>query len=369
MYNPSTHTFRTPARPHPTEVNRINSSEKLVGRNGDLNASNRQDMLKTVAEFFQRLSAGEIMSPAEQYNATKQQLTSSERREMVTAAFRDESGRAWAELGSAIGTELYETANREGFMRRLLMRADVVMGGIPRIPFSFKSSTGYEAASAAAIQPILVRNKYLLPPEFYVEAHIWVEEREIYQTTGDILEEKLLEGQEQVMVKEDQVLINLANATQGIANNPFQISGGLTPQNLGLMRQSILQWNLPTDTLLFSADIWTDITTNTSFGTFYDPVSQFEVVQNGVIGRLLGMTLISDAYRVAQLRVLRPGQLFLFSRPEYLGAYTERGPVVANEVNASAAGHGVPARGWHLWELISMTMPNGRAVVTATRTV
>ncbi len=369
MYNPTTHTFRSPSKPHPTEVTRVNSKEKLVGSNGNLNASDRNDLLRTIGEFFNGLSSGKIMSTEEQIRASKTQITASERREIVQAAYKDETGRAWAELGDAIGTELYETANREGFMRRILMRADVVMSSIPRIPFSFKSSVGFEASSPAQIQPIYVRNKYLLPPEFYVTSHIWVEEREIYQTTGDILEEKLLEGQEQIMVKEDQVLINLANASQGIANTPFQIEGGLTPQNLGLMRQSMLQWNLPTDTLLFASDVWTDITTNTSFGTFYDPVSQFEVVQNGVIGRILGMTLVSDAYRVPELKVLAPGQLYLFTRPEYLGAYTERGPVVANEVNASAAGHGVPARGWHLYEIISVTLPNGRGVVTATRTV
>jgi hypothetical protein len=108
-----------------------------------------------------------------------------------------------------------------------------------------------------------------------------------------------------------------------------------------------------------------DITTNTTFGSFYDPVSQYEVVQTGYIGRILGISMITDAFRVPQQKVLNQGDIYLLTSPEFLGAYTDRGPVVANEVNASQSGHGVPARGWHLYELMSMTVANSRGVVFA----
>ena len=79
----------------------------------------------------------------------------------------------------------------------------------------------------------------------------------------------------------------------------------------------------------------------------------------------LGISLVTDAYRVPQQRVLNLGDMYLLTSPEFLGAYTDRGPVVANEVNASSAGHGVPARGWHLFETMSMTVPNSRGLVYA----
>jgi hypothetical protein len=205
----------------------------------------------------------------------------------------------------------------------------------------------------------------LLPPEFYIEAHLWVEEREIYQSPGDILEEKLMEGQEAIMTREDAVMVSLFNAQVGGSNAPLTIVGGFTPQNLGLMRSELLQWNLPATLLFFASNVLNDITTNTTFGTFYDPVSQYEVVQTGFIGRILGISLITDAYRVPQQKVLNAGDIWLLTSPEFLGAYTDRGPVVANEVNASASGHGVPARGWHLFETMSMTVANSRGLVYA----
>ena len=354
---------------HATEANIFGSKEKIVGRGGEINASSRADLLKNIGQLLTEMGDGRVMSLAEAAEAAPERvLTTAQAHEAIVAAYNQaKSGdsRAWMELGQSIGTELYETANREGLMRRALMRADVVQGSIPRIPFAFKTSFAWEASSAASIQPTLVRNKYLLPPEFYIEAHLWVEEREIYQSPGDILEEKLMEGQEAIMTREDAVMVSLFNAQVGGSNAPLTIVGGFTPQNLGLMRSELLQWNLPATVLFFASNVLNDITTNTTFGTFYDPVSQYEVVQTGFIGRILGISLITDAYRVPQQKVLNAGDIWLLTSPEFLGAYTDRGPVVANEVNASASGHGVPARGWHLFETMSMTVANSRGLVYA----
>jgi hypothetical protein len=170
-----------------------------------------------------------------------------------------------------------------------------------------------------------------------------------------------------MMVREDRIWKSLADQVAGLANTPITIVGGFTPQNLGLMRSQIMQWQLPTNMLTFASDVLNDITTSTSFGAWYDPVSQYEIVQTGYIGKLLGIQLLTDAFRVPQLKVLNQGQIYLTSQPDYHGAYTDRGPVTANEQNASQSGHGVPARGWHLYEVLSMVLANARSVVSALR--
>jgi hypothetical protein len=150
-----------------------------------------------------------------------------------------------------------------------------------------------------------------------------------------------------------------------VSNPLTTIIGGFTPQALQVMRSNLLAQNLPADTCLFASNIWDDILTNTAFTNFYDPVSQYEIVQTGVIGRVLGMTLLSDSYRVPQLRVLNQGEIYVLPRPEFLGGYTSRGPVIANEVNAATNGQGIPARGWYLYEILSMAAPVPQAVVKA----
>jgi hypothetical protein len=356
---------RAPARMHPLEF-KLPGSNHLIGRNGEISANDKKELLRNIAMMFQAMSQGEMRAGST--NEPSREVIAAERRQALVAAYNDRGGRSFQDLGTAIGMELYETANRDGFMRRFLMKADVQQGSIPRIRFSFKTQYAVAASSAAQIQPLMVRSKFLLPPEFYVEDYLLIEEREINQSSGDILEEKLLEAQEAVMVREDTIWKNLANALVGAANQQVNVVGSFTPQAMQVMRQQITAWGLTADTMLFASDVWSDILTNSSFTQFFDPVSQYEVVQTGVIGRVLGLTLISDAYRVPQLKVLNQGEIYMVTRPDYHGAYTDRGPVTAQEINGQANGMGVPARGWYLWEQLSMTVPNARSLVKAVRT-
>jgi len=366
-------TLRNPqARPqgiHPTEMKlRNGQGSYLVGRGGEINANDKRELLQNIAEFFNAMSRGEVRASTGEDSELDRQAAKRERKEALTAAYYEQGGRSFQDIGVAIGAEIYETANRDGFMRRFLMRADVAQGSVPRIRFTWKTQFAVAASSATQIQPLMVRSRFLMPPEFYIEDYVMIEEREISQSSGDILEEKLLEGQEAIMVQEDKIWKRLVDALVGAGNQQVNIIGSFTPAALQVMRSQVVSYGLTADTLLFASDLWSDFVSGTNFTQFYDPVSQYEIVQTGVIGRILGLTLISDAYRVPQLKVLQPGEMYMVSRPEYHGAYTDRGPVVAQEVNGQANGMGVPARGWYMWEQMSMVIPNARSFVKAVRT-
>jgi hypothetical protein len=59
--------------------------------------------------------------------------------------------------------------------------------------------------------------------------------------------------------------------------------------------------------------------------------------------------------------------MYMVTRPDYHGGYTDRGPVVANEIDNKANGNGSPSRGWYLSELLSMVLANPRSFVRITR--
>ena len=358
--------LRSANKLHPTEAKTASGLEHLIGRNKEINANDKGELLKNIAHLFQQMAAGVVMQSNE-VTAAEAVEKRKARNEALCAAYNDRGGRQFQDLGTAIGAEIYETANRDGFMRRLFQKADVQQGTIPRIRFAYKTQYAVAASSAVTVAPLNARSKFLLPPEFYITDNLLIEEREISQSSGDVLEEKLLEAQEAIMVREDNLWKLIVNKLVGAANQLVTIVGAFSPSALQSMRNQIQAWGLPADTLLFANDIWNDILTNSQFTQFYDPVSQYEIVQTGVIGRVLGLTLISDAYRVPQLRVFNQGEMYLVSRPEYHGAYTDRGPVTAQEINAAANGQAVPARGWYLWEQMSMVSPNARSIVKATR--
>lgn len=358
---------------HPKELKIDGTKEHLVGRDGNLNAYDRFDAMQKVNMLVQANATGMLMNDAQAkrlglVTAADRAQRAKERKEAVLSAYHSPDNRDWQALGADMGNYLYETADREGLMRRLFKRCEVTQGNYPRIPVLYKNVFGFVASSASMIEAQHVRNKFLMPPEIYFEAFPVIGERDLAQSPGDLLEAKLLEAQEATMAAEDRLAFKLINKVVGASNPAITIQGGLTPANLGLMRSQILSWNLPVSTLVFASDLWTDITTNTSFGAFYDPVTQYEIVQTGVLGRILGMQIVSDAFRVPPQKVLNQGQLYLFTEPEYLGGYTDRGPIVANEINASALGLGYPGRGWHMWELLSLALVGGRGVAYAQRT-
>lgn len=339
-------------------------TERLVGSNGHINATSKQDLSKTLAALANAVSSGDITL------SRHAELSTAEKKEVVAktnASFKDAYERAkagdsrpWAEVGAAIAGELTEVADRAGFMRRMFHRVEVAQGNIPRIRVRAKSTSAIAASSATQYYPIQARDKYLYPPEFYIKANIRVEEREIAQATGDILEDKYFEAQEQMMRKEDQIWKTLADSYVGISNSLQYLAGGLTPSSLSNMVQQVQRWNLIAYNFVMANDVIQDITGSVAFGSWFDPVSQYEIVQTGKIGTLLGLNLITDAYREPRLKVLNAGETYVTATPDTHGAFTERGPIQSVPVDSFQEGN--PARGWSMWELTAMVLHNSRSL-------
>jgi hypothetical protein len=355
-------TLRSDQKLHPTELK--HGDTHLVGRNKEINASSKADLITQVGNFVTQLQSGNVMTAAEQ---EQYKVTAATKRKAIVAAYNDHSGTSFQSIGAALALEVSELANREGFMRRFLQRQDLEQGQTPRVKVNFKSQIAIVASTAANVNPAFVRSKWVHPPEFYIEDYLVIEQRDINQSQSDIMEEKLLEGQEAIMVAEDRVLKKLVDRTVGTNNQLINVVGSFTPQALQALRAQVTNWGLPVANLLFASDVWSDFLVSTGFISFYDPVSQYELIQTGMLGRILGMNLISDATRAPTLRVLKPGEIYVFSSPEYVGSYTDRGPVVANEINNMANGNGSPSRGWYMMEELSMVVTNPRGVGKAIR--
>jgi len=359
-------TFRSSRRPAipGTEYKRPGSVERIVGNNGHINANNKADLMSQIQALITASNSGSVdMTQAESNKVT----AAANREKLVTAwdAWSAGDRKPWTVLGSAIGAELSVAADRDGFMRRVLLQGDVTQGSLPRVRVKQKNVIGAMATGPTTLTATVVRDNYLLPPEFYVVANVRVEEREIAQGSGDILEDKFFEGNEAVMVREDRQLKNLLDSTIGLYNSQQILAGGLSPATFSAMRSSVTRWNIPAQTALMASDLWQDITGNSLFAQWFDPVSQYEIVTTGYLGQILGLGLITDAFRQPTLKVLNAGEIYVLGAQEMLGAYTTRGPVNATPQDNYA--DGVPARGWSFWELLTETVANGRAVVKGIR--
>lgn len=336
-----------------------NRSERAVGQNGDINASSKLDLMQNIAKLLEVSSTTGVDSDAQ---ATKREQAGL-RRNAVIAAFN--SADAHAELGELMGDDLYQAGNREGFMRRFLLRQELSQGQHPQVWLRMKNVTAKIASSPSRIQTQLVRDNVIYPPEFTISARPFIEKRLLDQSVSDVLDEKYIESLEGIMVGEDRVMYNLAKSTVGVENAQTQTVGSLDPTTLSVMRNLVTRFNIPATAWWIANDIWQDIVGNSGFQQIIDPVSKFELLNTGLLGRVLGMEIFSDGYRHPQHKVLSKGEHFVMGKAENLGQYTDRGGIDSQPIDGAT--EGIPGKGWFLSEGISVAVVNSRAIAFGRR--
>lgn len=351
--------FKTPVVAA-TELRRAAGGERFVGRDGNLNASSQKDLFKQMAAFLDQVSATGAMTETAATAAEK----SNARREALTAAFHNKD--AHAELGEVLADELYQAANREGFMRRFLAKQDLKQGQMPHVKMRMKNVVASVVTSPVQVHAQVIRDNTYTPPEFNIVTRPFVEDREIQQSLGDVLEEKFLEAQEGVMVAEDRLWRSLALQQVGISNPLTNVVGTMTAGGLMALRNQVGRWNIPVTSWLVANDLWNDIVGDTSFQQVIDPVSKYELLLTGQLGVIYGMTILSDAYRHPEHKVLEQGEMFIVGDPINHGQYTDRGGVTSQPIDITT--EKVPGRGWVFSELMSMVIANSRSVARAIRT-
>lgn len=330
---------------------------RAIGLNGEINASNKRDLLANSRALMEAASAGEV-------SAEERLFTARRNKELVTAAFRDHS--AHQVLGERMADEIYMTANRKGFARRFLNRMELKQGDIPRFPVRKKNVTAFLTTGPTKVETEVVTDKWLLPAEVEIRARPFVPQVEINQSPSDVLEEKYVEALEAIMVGEDRYWYNLSKMTIGVDNNMSLVSGTLNPLSLMSVRQQVAQWGLKAAYCLMASDLFIDIVGDVDFYNAIEPVARHELVMTGQLGTLYGMTLISEAYRHPEHKVLSVGEFAIVSDPLTHGAYSDRGGV--DSVPIDGVTEKIAGRGWLLSEAVAFAIANSRSVAWALRT-
>lgn len=357
MKNKTGVTFRKPIVA--TELKRKGGG-RMVGQNGELNANNKKDLLASISQFLEIASNNGVIT---EEAAVQREDVAKLHKQLVTAAFSSKDSHA--ELGATIADELYISANREGFMRRFLGYQELTQGNIPRVKMRLKNTVATVSGAPTQVFSQIVRDNTYYPPEFNITSRPFIEEREIQQSVGDVLEEKFVEAQEAMMVAEDRTWYTMATKTVNQANPFTTVTGTLSPSSLMAVKTLVTRWNIPAAYWLLASDIWNDIVGDTQFSNLIDPVSKHELLLTGQLGNILGMSLYTDAYRHPQHKVLNQGEFFIIGDAVNHGQYTDRGGV--NSIPIDGSTEKVAGRGWMLTELLSMVITNARSVAKARR--
>lgn len=341
-----------------TEYKFGDSSTRLVASNGEINASDKRDALVQAQRLMAAVANGDVTTE----DRVEEEAAKKERAQMLKAAFADP--KVHREIGENMAQTIYMTGNRSGFMRRFLNRIELRQGDIPRFEVEKKDVTAFWCAGPTRIETELLTSKWMTPPELSIITRPFVPQNEINQSNTDVLNRKYMAALEAIMVTEDRLWYNLAKATVGVDNEKTVIAGQLTPTALMSVRQKVAQWGLKVPYLLMASDLFVDMV-NADFSNAIEPVVRHELVVTGQLGSLYGMTLISEAYRHPEHKVLSQGEMVAVADPITHGAYSDRGGVNASPIDI--LNEKVHGRGWIIDESIALSIANSRSVALAVR--
>ncbi len=340
-------------------------SRMLDEQTGEINAGSKADAVKIISQLMALANSGEIQKQGPQVsNSAARSQELEERRELLAAAKNDPA--LWASLGASVALQIQEQRDRMGFMRRILQGTTLRQGDLSRIIVQQYDATAVVATSSAKVEYQVIRSNGGLPiPEFEIIGNLRVENIDLQQIGGDLLDNVYNQGIQAIMVGEDRLVKAALDATVNTRNAITYISGSLTPAVLGTLRQQVAGWGLPATTALISNDYWADIMGSTEFSSFLDPITKYDLVMNGQIATLVGMTLITDAFRAPNQKVLERGDIYVLTEPENLGGYTDRGGVVATPTSGADSGN--TTRGWLLSEVLGVAITNPRGCAKGKR--
>lgn len=335
-----------------------NSRGAMVGANGELNAYNKKDLMAAIASLQSAVANGEVTA-----NAQPEEVRAARHAELVEA-FADQTGEKWRALGQVMAEEIWETMGREGFTRKILAVKPTQKGDIGRLRVRRKDVIAYYVTSDPNIIASQVRQMWVYPPDFYLTANILIEQKEIEQSTGDLLEDKYNDGLEQIMVQEDIVLRRLSIAAATGRNDAF-LFNVFTPTVYSSMINQIRRWGIPCTNIILAFDLWNDIIADTEFSTWFSPVAKHELIMQGTLGSILGVNLITDAFRYETLKVLEAGEVFAYGAPNTVGGVIDRGDLSAKPVDQAV--NGKAEMGWFFSKVEGMSVVNNRSIVYGQR--
>ena len=329
------------------------SAEAAVNAQGQVNASDVRDLMRIVGNLALAASVGE----ATQINPE----TVADHKAVIAEALEDKTGAGWLAIGEIVGTQVVETMGRQGFARRLMQSNPLAKGDIARVRMRHRDIAAVVSTTDPNVVANQVRQPVVYPSFFSIIANILIEDMEINMDSGDLLEERYQDGLEQMMVVEDRSWLTFANTAANMYN-PLVMFPTLTPSAFQLMKNNVESWGgTPVTSAVISFDLWNDIVAEPEFTAWYSELEKHELAVEGSLGKLMGVEIITDGYRLPKLKVLDQGQIYMTSSPATLGVISQLGDLNVKPIDQYSIGNA--KRGWYMSQTEAMALVNPKAII------
>jgi hypothetical protein len=340
------------------------SHEPIVGSNGSINGFNMADFMKNMGALMAAASSGQVVEEQKAHaRATLQEKLG--KKEALASAINSNDTATQQALAEVVGDTVYETLGRSGFARKFMTIKPLARTETHRVPVVTPDVTSFISTENSDIPSSQIRQNVLYPKPFVTSARVLIDILELMISPVDLLDIKYNQALEQILVGEDRAFLKFVEAAAPVHNEPVYFTT-LTPTVLASVRNQIdTQGGIPVGGMLMAADIWADIISESEFQNFYSPVEKHEIVLTGRLGTLMGMDIVTDGFRIPNLKVLPQGGLYVFGIPDTLGQIGQYEQMQVTAIDQGVIG--VNKKGWLLNNVIDMCVGNARAVVKAAR--
>lgn len=334
-----------------------------ISNDGEINAYTKAEALRMAQQLQSQSANGQIVD-AQTVMTTAEKRSLAEARQAYVAE-ASSSDEMWASCGSDLAENILEYTDRHSFLRRICQGQTLGQGEFPVVPMEQNIAEAVVASGATSLGYQRVTSKIFTPVEFEIKGNVRVDQLDLDRLSPDLLDKAFNDGLNAIMVKEDRLWKAAVDKAVGMVNPLNGIQGSLTPRILSELRTAVTDWNIPASTAILSNSFWNDINGDESWATMLDPITRHDLVTNGQIATLQGMTLITDGYRPSNLKVLGHDEIYVVADPEYHAAYSTRGGVRSTPTNG--ANDGESTKGWLMAETFSFVLANLRSVAKGKR--
>jgi hypothetical protein len=344
------------------------SNEPYFNSGGNLNAGSNKEAMAILMVMAQQVQKGQItMEEGKGFRMGRNFMTAhgnpkmrSAAAEVMRSAVSAPDLSQMAFIGTKVTAAIQETSDKNGFARRIFQRGENSPNETPRLTV-YGQRTQPTVGTVVRNAPSIVRQKYLYPLEVPISVTFLIDAIELAAGAADALDRAYMDGLVSITLGEDRMMYKGLQLAVGVANTPVTFTN-FTPAVLGQIIGGPAGYGFPPANLLMAYDLLIEMmTTPANWGqNFFDPVTQFQIVQTGAIATVLGATIITDAFRDPQLQILRSGEVLAVAQPMYVGEFTDRGPVAAEAISGASVGQ--QGRGFNMFELFSTTVSNPKGI-------
>ncbi len=348
-----------PFNPHIGKINEqtgkwMASEERVFGKGGkELNAYDQKEAIQNLQNIL-NLSAYETTRPL----VVQKGQDVDEQIRVIAEYLTDPSGVGFARAGQELLNPIKEVIDYEGWAAKILAPRPVRRGEVvkyDRDVFVLAWVIGEDGETPES----QVGGEHFFPPEFEITAFPTIEIRNIYQAQYDILARIQDRARQAIEFQQDTACKNLLDAASTTVNSVIGFSS-LTLSVIEQIRNQVERHRLVADKILINRQELSDLLELAiSAPVRFDPVTQRAAIMLGYVGHILGMKVIISA-GTNTFEVVKPGEVFVVTFPEYLGGMPIRVELVSQPAPLFPFGRAV--QGWLWYMLLSQIVINAAGV-------